>query len=692
MDKYNVIFPMAGRGSRFDYRFKPFIMISDLTFIQMAFSHFSKWKKDIRMIYFIFTEHQEREHNVRENISQMFSGYPHKTIILQDYTAGPYTTICKALSMQNIEGPSFICDCDHRIDIEPMLNPIRSGEYDIIIPTWNLKGENMSAWSKVYLDNDMKVISISEKETLDLGKEVMGMIGCIFFKDLSVFDPELDYENVSELIINLLHCKNVITQKIQYAEFFGDPDRLKSTINDRRMSKSIFCDIDGTIILHEANPRYDKNPILLDGTVEKMNEWKRSGMEIILTTSRSELNRERIVNMLEAHNIPYDKLICDLPSGQRIIINDMKPSLPFTPQAMAINVIRNDGINGVNISSHGINGFPVLDGIVLHVLKGGSFSNTVLMEGHDTARCEPPTPSFVRKYIIKRKDTITHYQKLRRQLYDIRRNNTFHKGICPKILGEFDSDIIYYFDMEYLEDYKTINLISKKAPIINKLTNILKEHMYCMQKKNMNPRWISDYVCKKIKLNEYEDLDDVLHSIINLDTIKINGLRCIGLKRLLAMDFNYLGPKFLTPIHGDLTFENILYHEGSSDLKLIDMDGGDHIDAPELDFGKLLQSQLSRYEMWSNSNNIVHKIDCKEGVLETAEFINVEEAKMLLDDMTVWKDILDEDDNNIFTKKGMFFLSLHLLRMIPYRYNVSLEQAVFALREAIVWLNQIISF
>ena len=43
--KFNIIFPMAGKGSRFGYKFKPFLKISDLTFIQLAFQPFLKHKK-----------------------------------------------------------------------------------------------------------------------------------------------------------------------------------------------------------------------------------------------------------------------------------------------------------------------------------------------------------------------------------------------------------------------------------------------------------------------------------------------------------------------------------------------------------------------------------------------------------------------------------------------------------------------
>ena len=51
--KLNVVFPMAGEGSRFGYTFKPFISVGDLTFIERAISPFLKHEDKINKFYFI---------------------------------------------------------------------------------------------------------------------------------------------------------------------------------------------------------------------------------------------------------------------------------------------------------------------------------------------------------------------------------------------------------------------------------------------------------------------------------------------------------------------------------------------------------------------------------------------------------------------------------------------------------------
>ena len=59
MNKFSLVFPMAGKSSRFNFKFKPFIKISDLTFIELAFLYFEKWNKYISTIYFIITKQQK---------------------------------------------------------------------------------------------------------------------------------------------------------------------------------------------------------------------------------------------------------------------------------------------------------------------------------------------------------------------------------------------------------------------------------------------------------------------------------------------------------------------------------------------------------------------------------------------------------------------------------------------------------
>ena len=113
--------------------------------------------------------------------------------------------------------------------------------------------------------------------------------------------------------------------------------------------KTILLDIDGTLLYHNGDL---SNQILsscdvLDGVLEKLNEWNRKGYYIILTTGRKECLRELTNEQLIKQGIFYDKLIMGLPRGCRVLINDSKPNIDVTAQAYVVK--RNEGLRGLEI-------------------------------------------------------------------------------------------------------------------------------------------------------------------------------------------------------------------------------------------------------------------------------------------------------------------------------------------------------
>ena len=110
--------------------------------------------------------------------------------------------------------------------------------------------------------------------------------------------------------------------------------------------KTIFCDIDGTLIEHvgpssiqSTHPEFK----LLPNSLAALNLWDKMGYNIILTTGRKESLREKTVNMLSELGIVYDKLIMGIGGGYRILINDLKPD-SSNNTCYSINLPRNKGI------------------------------------------------------------------------------------------------------------------------------------------------------------------------------------------------------------------------------------------------------------------------------------------------------------------------------------------------------------
>jgi ribonucleotide monophosphatase NagD (HAD superfamily) len=114
--------------------------------------------------------------------------------------------------------------------------------------------------------------------------------------------------------------------------------------------KTIICDIDGTLVMHNKPSDVAKKScklILLEGTLDKLNEWERKGYNIILLTGRKESMRQVTIDQLTELGIYYDQLIMGVGGGSRYLINDYKPD--GAESAFSINVERNSGIKNINI-------------------------------------------------------------------------------------------------------------------------------------------------------------------------------------------------------------------------------------------------------------------------------------------------------------------------------------------------------
>jgi hypothetical protein len=116
------------------------------------------------------------------------------------------------------------------------------------------------------------------------------------------------------------------------------------------MKKTLFIDIDGTILKHKGNlsKMFTEEVEILPGVLEKFNEWDANGYKIILTTGRKECLREITETQLLSHGIFYDQLVMGLTRGERILINDFKPNNNMNV-ATAIQIDRDKGLLNLKI-------------------------------------------------------------------------------------------------------------------------------------------------------------------------------------------------------------------------------------------------------------------------------------------------------------------------------------------------------
>ena len=99
-------------------------------------------------------------------------------------------------------------------------------------------------------------------------------------------------------------------------------------------------DLDGTIVKHNGY-KIDSDDSLLYGATDFLNSIPQGDM-IIFLTSREEKYKEQTINFLKNNHIRYDEIIFGAPYGERILVNDEKPS--GLGMSIGINLKRDQGI------------------------------------------------------------------------------------------------------------------------------------------------------------------------------------------------------------------------------------------------------------------------------------------------------------------------------------------------------------
>lgn len=83
-------------------------------------------------------------------------------------------------------------------------------------------------------------------------------------------------------------------------------------------------DLDGTIVKHNGY-KMDGSDSFLEGAKEFLDQIPERDMVIFLT-SRQEDSREETERFLAENGVRYEHIIFGVPYGERILMNDRKPS------------------------------------------------------------------------------------------------------------------------------------------------------------------------------------------------------------------------------------------------------------------------------------------------------------------------------------------------------------------------------
>lgn len=365
----NILIPMAGLASRFTNEGfklpKPLIKVNGQTLIEHTIKTL-----DLNGRYiFVTRDFGNEEYNAQ--LSNLLKEICPDCveIKLNHTTKGSVETCMQALEYINNDEELIITNCDQRTEWESseFLDFIKNTNIDGCVVTYS---SNNPKNSFCQVDSNDDIIQIVEKNPISN----IALIGLhywkkgthfvdsakLLMKDLSN-SPKEPYvsETYNYLIKSGLKIKPYQLQNNEYIAL-GTPEDL--TIYQGRLKeysvdkpKTIFCDIDGTILKHVhkfSDISIDSQPVL-QGVIKKFNEWDSQCHRIILCTARKESAREITEKQLKNIGIAWDQLIMGCTNGDRLLIND-KLSKKSKDRALGINVITNEGFDDIDWENFGL--------------------------------------------------------------------------------------------------------------------------------------------------------------------------------------------------------------------------------------------------------------------------------------------------------------------------------------------------
>jgi hypothetical protein len=119
--------------------------------------------------------------------------------------------------------------------------------------------------------------------------------------------------------------------------------------------KTIFCDIDGTILRQVDFNELNENKFeVLPGAREKFREWIDAGHHIVITTARPESLRGATVRQLGNAGFQFHQLVMGIGREERILINNNSKGDPNRDRALSVAVHRDAGFNNSNWEEVGL--------------------------------------------------------------------------------------------------------------------------------------------------------------------------------------------------------------------------------------------------------------------------------------------------------------------------------------------------
>ena len=294
-----------------------------------------------RIIVVCLKEHVEEYINLEtyRGALETLYGQSFEFVLLDKPTRSQSETVYEALKRTVVVGGFFIKDCDNTFKYT------FNGGNEIATLSLNDVGL-VDAKNKSYvtLDDFDFITNIVEKDVINN----IFCCGGYGFESAARFKSE--YENLSKNIDSELYVSHIIYSLLLSGEKFKsyrasnytDWGTIKEYRDFCQEHSTIFCDLDG--VLFQNGSKFGKNGWaveIIKENIQALIEFMQDGkITLVITTSRPETEREKVLNALSKYGIHPKHALFGLSHSKRILINDFANSNPY-PSAISINIPRN---------------------------------------------------------------------------------------------------------------------------------------------------------------------------------------------------------------------------------------------------------------------------------------------------------------------------------------------------------------
>lgn len=298
---------------------------------------------------------------------------------------------------------------------------------------------------------------------------------------------------------------------------------------------------------------------------------------------------------------------------------------------------------------------------------------------------------FVRKGIFKKKNILKNKSFIYGQ-YNWFKKMKSQSISTPDVYALTIKNNKCFYDLEYINHS---NFFFKNFKDIVQLKNFFLALKKFYEKNSKFSNKSNDLLKKTCSLKAIPSIlslkkKSIGNIILKKKFIYINGIKYLNLNKYLVQLIkkknkffktisNNFDSKKKTYVHGDLTYENILYKKNK--FFLIDPYGGCvdirsnknflHKTNLMFDLGKICQSSVANYEKWKNISSI------KEFYAKKKFIIKKEFLPLLKEDFYVLKNVFGKKNKN-FVNICMLHMVIHLCRLIRYRIKYNYAAALFA--------------